>query len=204
MAHMRDMWMSTRRRRPRTRIHTPQARPALDRWLQHRPPTRTNKLLKHSPRTGPTRPLVIVVRAAVVAAREDTTAGQVTLVQWVVKVELWGVAPSGRLGAALEERERAADASALVPPTGAERLAGLVAEDDGAREDATIGGWLFLFLLLREDGFTAGRLVLCSAATTGALNLFGAWRTRVPVAGRLAEVATWEGLGARGSAGGKG
>ena len=78
-------------------------------------------------------------------------------------------------------------------------MTGLVAQDVLARGGVDVG-----WILLCEDGVAAGRLVFCSATPTGAFDLFGAGRARVPVAGRLAEMAAWEGFGAGGRAGGEG
>ena len=104
------------------------------------------------------------------------------------KVGAHGVASFGGLGCGgaldgCEGGEGAADASALMAPTGAECLAGLVAEDGLARRGVAVGGEL------REDGFAARYLVLCSTAATGAFDEFGAGRTGIPVASRLAEMA---------------
>jgi hypothetical protein len=92
----------------------------------------------------------------------------------------------------------AADASALVAPAGAKRLAGLVAENGLARRSVAAGG------VLREDGVAAGRLVLCSAAAAGAFDEFSTGRTGIPVTCRLAEMAAWEGFGAGRGTGGEG
>jgi hypothetical protein len=144
-----------------------------------------------------------------VPALEDPTAWEVALVEVGlgmdvhVEVGVYVVASFGGLGgsSALEGREGckgAADASALVAPAGAKRLAGLVAENGLARGGVAVDG------VLRENGVAAGRLVLCSAAAAGAFDEFDAGRTGIPVTCRLAEMTAWEGFGAGRGTGGEG
>ena len=77
---------------------------------------------------------------------EDPATGEVAVVQGAhggvelelelgVEIDLWGVAPFGKLGCTLDRSERATDASTLMSPAGTGRLAGLVAENGCARED---------------------------------------------------------------------
>ena len=82
------MRVPARRRRPRTRIHTPQPRPARNRRVQHRPTTKTDELLKYPPRTHPTWPLVIASFTAVIPALENATTREVALMEVALVVIL--------------------------------------------------------------------------------------------------------------------